>query len=266
MTQSQDLTFPALHDIELNIGKLVSIKRYQLIPVLEQPAALTHYADDLVQKQNQLVLTHSIEKSKELSQLIEKIISLLNQSNRYLKPRKFNALQRWLGIDLEQEAGSLGYLKQLQKMLEEAGRLSQRLATEIYQSQKNMQVLHEYRVEMAHYVVAAEQFLNEAHQFAQAQQLENIKERLHKKINTLMTSQSATDLAMLQIQLNQNIAMTILDRFNEAKNVLIPAWQQHVMHVQHGNTPEDLQKLNDARDRLIQTLDRAVKSNPTSNS
>lgn len=75
-----------------------------------------------------------------------------------------------------------------------------------------------------------------------------------------MTSQSATDMAMLQRILNQNIAMTVLDRFNEAKNLLIPAWQQHIMSVQAGHTPEQLAQLDKAREQLISTLDKAVKS------
>lgn len=263
MATAQSLTFPALHDIETNIGRLVAIKRQYLTPVLEQPTLLTNYADDLVQKQNQLILSKSIQTSQELSQLIGRMISHLNESNRYLKPKKFNFLQKWLGIDLEQQAGSVSYLNDLNSLVKEADRLSQRVAAEIYQSQKNMQTLHGLRVEMAHYVVAAEEFLQDVYLFASAQQIENIKERLHKKINTLMTSQSATDMATLQIQLSQNIAMTILDRFNEAKNVLIPSWQQHVLQAQQAQTPQDLQRLNEARDRLINTLDRAIKTNQT---
>lgn len=261
MTTNQDLTFPALHDIELNVGRLVVIKRNSLVPLLDQPANLTHYADDLVQKQNQLVLSKSIQSSQELSQLISRIIMHLNHSDRYLKPKTFNFIQKWLGIDLEQQAGSVSYLNDLKRLVAEADRFSQRVATEIYQSQKNMQDLHSLRIEMAHFVIAAEQFLDEIPQFAATHQVENIKDRLHKKINTLMTSQSATDIAMLQIQLAQSVALTILDRFNEAKNVLIPAWQQHVLQVQQAKSPIELQKLNDARDRLIRTLDGAIQSN-----
>ena len=261
---TQPLTFPALHDIETNMGRLVAIKRQFLTPVLSQPALLTQYADDLVQKQNQTILSKSLQTSQQLSQLISKIIAHLNASSRYLKPnKKYNFLQKWLGIDLEQQAGSVGYLNELNRLVKEADHLSQRVATEIYQTQKNMQTLHELRVEMAHYVVAAEEFLQDVYLFASADQIENIKERLHKKVNTLMTSQSATDMAMLQIQLSQNIAMTILDRFNEAKNILIPAWQQHVLQAQQAKTPQDLQRLNEARDRLIQTLDHAIKTNQT---
>lgn len=264
MTINADLTFPALHDIELNIGRLVTIKRNDLVPLVDQPANLTHFADDLVQKQNQLILTKSVQSSQDLSRLINRMITHLNHSEKYLKPKKFNFIQKWLGIDLEQQAGSVRYLKDLNALVKEADRLSQKVATELYQSQKNMQILHELRVDMAHNVVAAEQFLEELPQFAPIHQIESIEHRLHKKINTLMTSQSATDLAMLQIQLSQNIALTILDRFNEAKNVLIPAWQQHVLQVQQARTPLELQKLNEARDRLVRTLDSAIKSNQNS--
>lgn len=257
----QAQNFPALHDIELELTRLMQIKREQLTPLLQQPTLLTHYADVVIQQQNQLLLTKSILTSPQLSQLIREMIQHLNQSSRYLKPKKFNVLQKWLGIDLEQQASSVGYVNQLNSLVQQAARLSERVAVEVYQSQKNLQALHDLRIEMAHHVVAAEQFLQEARQFSHVQHLQMIEDRLNKKINMLMTSQSATDLAMLQIQLSQNVAMTILDRFNEAKNVLIPSWQQHVLQLRQADSPVELQKLNDARDRLIDTLDGAVRSN-----
>lgn len=258
---AQALTFPALHEIDLDTRQLLHIQREELTPLLQQPALLTRYADHLVQQQNQLLMVKSLQTAPQLSQIISQMINHLNQSGRYLKPKKFNILQKWLGIDLEQQAGSVSYLNDLNTLVQDAARLSERVSVEIYQSQKNMQSLHDLRFDMAHYVVAAEQFLQEVDHFATSSTLDHIKDRLHKKINTLMTSQSTTDMAMLQVQLSQNVAMTILDRFNEAKNVLIPAWQQHVLQVQQAQSPLELKRLNEARDRLIQTLDRAVQSN-----
>lgn len=259
MTQYSQ-SFTALHDIALDQSRLMQIKRDELVPLLQQPTHLTHYADQLVQQQNQLLLSRPIQSSQDLSQIISRMIEQLNQSGKYLGQKKYNVVQRWFGIDLERQADSVNYLNDLNRVIEDATRLSNRVATEIYQSQKLMQSLHDLRNDMAHYVIAAEQFIAESNHFAQQGQFDYIQERLQKKINTLMTSQSATDMAMLQIQLSQNVAMTLLDRFNEAKNVLIPAWQQHVLNLQTADTPQELQRLNDARDRLIQTLDRAIKT------
>ncbi len=254
--------FTALHQLTLEQERITRLKINVLVPMMQNPTLLTHYADNVIQEQKQLLLSQPIQSGQELSHIIQTIIEKLNQSKKYLKPNKtYNAIQRWFGIDLEQQAGSIHFLNELQSLIDKATLLSHRIATEIYHSQKQMQDLQQLRNEMAHYVVAAEQFLTECDGFAeQPMSLDSFKQRLDKKINTLMTSQSATDMAMLQMILSQNVAMTILDRFNEAKNLLIPAWQQHVFNVQSGQTPQQLQQLNDARERLISTLDKAVKS------
>ncbi|KAF7275646.1 hypothetical protein GWI33_011465 [Rhynchophorus ferrugineus] len=250
----------ALHDIVLNQSRLTQIKRDELAPLLKQPNALTQYADTLIQQQNQQLLSNTITSAQALSQVIHRIIVQLNQSKKYLGQKKYNFIQRWLGIDLEQQVGSLQYLNELNALIDEAALLGHRVATEIHQSQENLQSLHDLRTEMAHYVVAAEQFLLEIDQFAKQQYLDDFKPRIQKKINTLMTSQTATDLAMLQMQLSQNVAMTILDRFNDFFFFFFPAWQQHVFNLQSVQTPQELQRLNEARERLIQTLDHAIKS------
>lgn len=256
--------FIALHDIELDHETLMKIKRNVLVPFMHNPTLLTHYADHIVQAQNQLLLSQSIQSSEQLSQGIRQLIERLNQSKKYLGQKKYNFLQRWFGIDLEQQASSLRFLEDINQLIDSATRLSHQVATEIYQSQKQMKELEQLRVEMAHYIVAAEQFVQECPVFANNQMsLHSFLGRLNKKINTLMTSQSATDMAMLQRILSQNIAMTILDRFNEAKNILIPVWQQHVFQLQTAQNPQELQQLNEARERLIQTLDHAVKTSPT---
>jgi hypothetical protein len=263
MTQYSQ-NFIALHDINLDQEMLLKIKRNVLVPFMRNPTLLTHYADHIVQEQNQLLLSQSIQSSQQLSQVIRQLINQLNQSKKYFGQKKYNFIQRWFGIDLEQQAGSVNFLNDLNQLVEVATRLSHQVATEIYQSQKQMQQLEQLRVDMAHYVVAAEQFVQECHAFADNKMsLDPFKDRLHKKINTLMTSQSATDMAMLQQNLSRNTAMTILDRFNEAKNILIPAWQQHVLQLQTVQNPQELQQLNAARERLIQTLDHAVKTAPS---
>lgn len=251
----------ALHDIPRNEETLLKIKRNVLVPFVQNPTLLTHYADHIVQAQNQLLSSATVQSSQPLAQVISQIIMQLDQSKKYFQPKKYNFIQRWFGLDLEQQADSIKFLNDLNQTLDHATHLSHRVATEIYQSRKQMENLDLLRSDMAHYVVAAEQFMQESEAFVEQKHvLDNFRQRLQKKINTLMTAQSATDLAMLQRDLNQHIAMTILDRFNEAKNILIPVWQQHMLNVQSANTPQELQKLNDARQHLINTLDKAVQS------
>lgn len=253
--------FTALHQLTLEPEKITRLKINVLVPMMQNPTLLTHFADNIVQAQNELLLTQTIPSATTLSQVIAQLIEKLNQSKKYLKTKKYNVIQRWFGIDLEQQAGAIHFMRELQAMIDHATALSHRVSAEIYTAQKQMQDLQQLRTEMAHYVVAAEQFLQECdtlHDKPMSQ--DSFKQRLGKKVNTLMTSQSATDMAMLQRILNQNIAMTVLDRFNEAKNLLIPAWQQHIMSVQAGHTPEQLAQLDKAREQLISTLDKAVKS------
>ena len=37
--------------------------------------------------------------------------------------------------------------------------------------------------------------------------------------------QASNDIALAQMQLTQQLSLSLLDRFNEAQHVLIPAWQ-----------------------------------------
>ncbi len=265
LTSEQTTTFTALHAIDLEQERITRIKRNVLLPLMQNPMLFSHYADNVVQEQNQLLLNKPIQSAQGLGQVIRQLIEKLNQSKKHLQQKKYNVLQRWFGIDLEQQAGSVQFFNDLNHLIDKASRLSHKVAGEVYQSQKQMQHLHRLRTEMAHYVIAAEQFETECQAFAQQQDISMFKQRLNKKINTLMTSQTATDMAMLQIELSQNVAMTILDRFNEAKNVLIPTWQQHVLSLQSGQDPQELQQLNDARHRLIVTLDNALHSSVINN-
>lgn len=257
--------FVALHDMPLDLSRLTEIKRNVLVPFMQQPSLLTHYADHIIQQQNQLLLSKSVESSQALADLIRQIIEQLDQSKKYLNGKKFNAFQRWFGLDVEQQAGALHCLNTLAHLLDQATVLSTQVGNEIYHSQQMIGSLYQYRTEMAHFVVAAEQFLNECEHIPKRHtnhhhNLDGFKARLQQKINTLITSQSASDLTILQLNLTQNVAMTILDRFSEAKSVLIPAWQQHILSLQASDHPKELERLNAARERLIRTLDHAIRS------
>lgn len=253
---------PALESIELDRERVTRIKRNVLVAMLDNPTLLTSYAGNVVEEQNQSLAYSAIVSGAQLSEIIHELIKLLEQSEQYFKPKKYNFLQRWMGVDIEQQANGLQSLQYVERLTQNASTLSQRISAEIYQSQQQMQKLQQLRADMAHYVKAAEEFVRECDDFAGAHTpLNNFKDRLEKKINTLLTSQTATDLAMLQIRLSQNNAMTLLDRFNEAKNVLIPAWRQHVVSIQNAQTPMQLEQLNAARNRLVNTLNTAITEN-----
>ena len=238
-----------------NQSAIIAIQRDILTPILNDPSKLSHYGDAIIQDQQRLLAQANIAHSAELGRLIQNIIKQLNQSKKLFSAKKYHFLHRWFGVDLEHQAGSINFLKSLEKSIEQATVLSQYVYGEIMQSQQNFKALKNKQVEMSQHIQAAEQFLQQAKQFASSAQYESFSMRMYKKINMLMTSQHATDLAMAQIQLNQNVAMSILDRFNEAKNVLIPLWYQQIRASHAGQSPAELEKLNRLREQLIRTLD-----------
>ena len=234
---------------------IIAIQRDILTPILNDQSKLSHYGDAIIQDQQRLLAQANIAHSAELGRLIQNIIKQLHQSKKLFSAKKYHFLHRWFGVDLEHQAGSINFLKSLEKSIEQATVLSQCVYGEIMQSQQNFHALESKRAEMSQHIQAAEQFLQQAKQFTSSGQYEPFAMRLDKKINMLITSQHATDLAMAQIQLNQNVALTILDRFNEAKNVLIPLWYQQIRASHAGQSPAELEKLNRLREQLIRTLD-----------
>lgn len=246
---------PKSDQTQNNQSTVIAIQRDILTPILNDPSKLSHYADAIIQDQQRLLAQANIAHSAELGRLIQNIIAQLNQSKKLFSAKKYHFLHRWFGVDLEHQAGSINFLKNLEKSIEQATVLSQCVYGEIMQSQQNFKALENKQVEMSQYIEAGEQFLQQSKQFASSAQYESFSVRLDKKINMLMTSQHATDLAMAQIQLNQNVAMSILDRFNEAKNVLIPLWYQQIRASHAGQSPAELEKLNRLREQLIRTLD-----------
>ena len=249
-----------LAEIEVNRAELLSIQRNDLVPLLNDQYRLNHYADQIIQAQSVLLNGVDPHLTQQLSSTIEQLIQSLADSKKYLKTRKFNALQKWLGIDLEYGSGQVEYHKNLDQLLNRANHLSQKLQIEIQKSQARFQQLLGHREQMAKYIRAAQEFLVEYPNFVKNQHpLDNFAERLSKKINTLQTLQASNDIAITQMQLSQQLSFTLLDRFKEAQQVLIPAWQYHVKQSNQSNSTIELEKLDNSRENLIKTLRKSLQ-------
>lgn len=249
-----------LTDIVVSPAEVLSIKRNELVPLLNDQYRLNHYADALIQAQSVLLKGIDPQLTQKLSQTIEQLIQTLSASKKVLKQRKFNALQKWLGIDLEFGSSQVEYYKNLEAILDQANHLSQKLQLEIQKSQSRFKQLQGLREQMAKYIQAAEEFLHEYPTFMQNQHpLDNFAERLAKKIYTLRTIQSSNDIAITQMQLSQQLSFSLLDRFKEAQQVLIPALQYHVKQSQQSGSTSSLEKLDNSREDLIKTLRKSLE-------
>ncbi|WP_313036304.1 tellurium resistance protein [Acinetobacter sp.] len=249
-----------LADIEVNRTELLSIQRNDLVPLLQDQYRLNHYADSVIQAQSVLLNGVDPHLTQQLSSTIEQLIQALADSKKYLKTRKFNALQKWLGIDLEYGSGQVEYYKNLDQLLNRANHLSQKLQIEIQKSQARFQQLIGHREQMAKYIRAAQEFLLEYPNFVKnIHPLDNFSERLSKKINSLQTLQASNDIAITQMQLSQQLSLTLLDCFKEAQQVLIPAWQYHVKQSNQSSSHIELEKLDHSRENLIHTLRKSLE-------
>lgn len=248
-----------LSQIESNQEYILAIKRNDLVPLLNDPHRLNHYADHLVQAQSVLLNGVDPKLNQQLSEVISQIIQQLSVSKKYLGGRRFNALQKWLGIDVEYDAGQVKYVKDLDRLINEANHLSQRLQIEIQKSQSRLQQALGLREQMAAYIQAADEFLKEYPQFSKQQVLDHFVERLSKKVNTLQTLQSSNDIAMKQMQLSQHLSFSLLDRFKEAQQVLIPAWQYHLKQSRESSSSATIEQLDKSRENLIQNLKKSLQ-------
>ena len=154
-----------LRNIPVNSDELLSIQRNDLVPLLNDQYRLNHYADSVIQAQSVLLNGVDPQLTLQLSQTIEQLIQSLADSKKYLKKRKFNGLQKWLGIDIEYGSTQVEYYKKLDQLLDRANHLSQKLQIEIQKSQARYQQLTGLREQMAKYVSAAEAFLMEYPKF-----------------------------------------------------------------------------------------------------
>lgn len=249
----------ALEQLEVDAAEVLAIKRNELLPIVQDAARLNHYAGHIVQAQ--VVLLNGVNPSltQALSETIGQIIAHLRGSKKNLKPKKFNALQRWFGQDIEYKAAQLHELTNLDRLVEHANLLSQQIQVEIQKSQARFQQATGLREQMATYIIAAQQFLREYPDFQQLHVFDALPERLSKRIQTLHTVQASHDIALAQLQLTQQLALGLLDRFHEAQQVLIPAWQYHLQQRQAQHAQFDLVALNQNREQLIQVLQQSLQ-------
>ena len=249
-----------LKEIIVDRDDILLIKRQDLVPLLRDQYKLNHYADAVIQSQSLLLDGVNPHLTLQLSQTIEQLITVLSSSKKHLNKRKFNALQKWLGIDIEYGSNQIEYYKNLDVLLDRANHLSRKLQLEIQKSQARFQQLLGLREHMFKYIVAAEEFLVEYPSFINnVHPLDNFSQRLSKKINTLYTLQASNDIAITQMQLSQQLSFSLLDRFKEAQQVLIPAWQYHVKQSQQSSSTIELEKLDNSRENLIKNLKKSLE-------
>ncbi|MDY6486527.1 tellurium resistance protein [Acinetobacter faecalis] len=249
-----------LKEMIVDRNEVLSIKRHDLVPLLNDQYKLNHYADSIIQAQSLLLDGVDPYLTLKLSQTIEQLIQALAKSQKYLKKRKFNKVQKWLGIDIEYGSSQIEYYKNLNELLDRADDLSQKLQIEIQKSQARFKQLISLRSKMFQYIVSAEEFLLEYPSFVKdIHPLDNFSERLSKKINTLHTLQASNDIAITQMQLSQQLSFGLLDRFKEAQQVLIPAWQYHVKQSRQSNSTVELEKLDNSREKLIKNLKKSLE-------
>ena len=149
-------------------------------------------------------------------------------------------------------------MQDLDHLVKEAAVLSQRLQLEIQKSQAKFLQATGYREQMAGYILAASEFLHEYPQFIKTRHpLDNFADRLSKKINTLQTLQTSNDIAMSQMLLTQQLSMSLLDRFKEAEQVLIPAWRYHLQQSQQHQQYSQAE-LDQSRENLIRSLQHSL--------
>lgn len=256
------LQLPALDQIETSTEDILAIKRLDLVPVLHDQSRLNSYADHIVQAQAVLLTGVDPQLNQQLSEVIARIIQLLNQSRQTFRKRQYNRLQKWLGIDIEFNAGQLQHLKELDRFIAEADQLCQRIQIEIQKSQARFQQVQGWREQMARYIRAAREFLHEFPAFARQHQAvpDHFAERLSKKIQTLQTLQASNDIALQQMRLTQQLSFSLIDRFKEAQQVLIPAWRYYLQQSTQDQSYTQLEQFDQSREQLIQTLQKTLKN------
>ena len=83
-----------LTDIVVSPAEVLSIKRNELVPLLNDQYRLNHYADALIQAQSVLLKGIDPQLTQKLSQTIEQLIQKLSASKKVLKQRKLVVYQK----------------------------------------------------------------------------------------------------------------------------------------------------------------------------
>lgn len=257
---SQSSMLQPLNDLLLDRNKILSIQRDELVNILDDHYRLNQLAESNIQQQARLLNGVEPQLIQQFRQTIEDVIQALAYSKKILKPKKYNALQKWFGMDLERKSLQLAYYQDLDQLLAQADQLSLKLQYEIQQAELRFAQVSILRLEMAHYIVAAQEFLKDYPQF-QRSGYEHFIERLSQKINSLQTLQAHNDIAIAQMQVTQQLSFSLLDRYQDAQQVLIPAWRYHVAQSQQSmaGKGKSMEQLDQSRDRLIQSLQKSLE-------
>ncbi|MFB2578563.1 hypothetical protein ACEYX6_05320 [Acinetobacter sp. c2-A9] len=247
-------------------ARLLQIKREQLVPLFDiarqQRIFEIDYADAILQAQHQQLDTIHLALIPSFAENLSKIMQLLQQ-NEQKKPKKFNRLQRWLGQDIEYKAKNLATQQQLKRLVDRIKTDSIRLQQQQQQSEQSIAKLQQLRLDMAYHIVALQQFIQESEQFAlqsTSTSVQQLMPRLQQRVQQLSQAQVSTDMAMLQMLLNQDVATSLLQRVDELLQVLLPSWQ-HYLNTQHSaNNAQQLEKIHRMRQQLLQQLTTAMAS------
>ena len=247
-----------LDQMNIDPDHLLYIKRHHLVPLLDDQMRLNHFADQIVQAQAVVLNGIDPKLNQQLGQVIGQIVTQLNGSTKVMKNKKFNTIQKWLGIDIEFGSAKIKYMQDLDHLVKEAAVLSQRLQLEIQKSQAKFLQATGYREQMAGYILAASEFLHEYPQFIKTRHpLDNFADRLSKKINTLQTLQTSNDIAMSQMLLTPHLSMSLLDLFKYADQVVISAWLYHLSQSQQHQQSSQAE-LDQSRENLIRSLQHSL--------
>lgn len=265
-SNAQGPDLPPLQTLQLDAARIQRIMAQVLQPMQAQPQLLVHYADHVLQAQQQIMAQQSGDLAGQLSQAVEAILQRLQQSGVILQTRRYSRWQRWLGLDLERQARQDDLYYTLDRQVKVAHQLSQQVQRADQGVLAQLDELTQLRLDMAHMVAAAEQFVQRPGLDTHFQQ------RLQQKISTLLTAQLSHDLALAQLQLVRQVNLNVLDRFYETIAILIPAWQQQQLSLQQQHVPGQLAQLNASRQQLLHTLNQMtpavcpVRSRPVTDS
>lgn len=264
---------PPLSQLADNQAVILQIKRERLVPLFEiaqqQRIFELDYADQILHAQQQHLDQIHLALIPQFANHLSEIMHIL-QHNDQDKPKKFNRLQKWLGQDIEYYAQSLASQKQLKKLVEQIQYDSKRVYQQQQKSDHSTQILLQLRQDMAYHIIALQEFIEESQQFSQSHSatfaaMQQLQQRLKQRLQHLLNAQTSTDMALLQMLLNQDVATSLLARVDELLNVVLPSWQ-HYMNGQHAsNNGKTLKEINQMQQQLLQRLQHAMSTfSPTS--
>lgn len=252
-------TLAPLAEVDVLPEELLSIKRNELVPLLGDQYRLNYYAEYILKAETALLDDAIHALAKQLSQIIVELVAALADSKQYLGQGQFNFFQKWLGMDLEYTSSQINYYKKVDYLLHSATMLSEELQVEIQKSNAKFQQLLVHRDQMAKYIRAAEEFLVEYPAFVETHYpTDHFSDQMAKKIQILQSSQQSNDAAIVKMKQVLDYSYALLDHFKEAQDVLIPAWKKQVKQSNQKTSSENLDKLHQTRENLIDLLNASL--------